>query len=438
MEKEGFLQVKLSSTNYVLVRIVNNRVAESSSNEIIKVVREHLENIKESDVYEAFARGSVSFTGKSKLNLLKSIEMVDDLDGKDNSHFFFKNCFCKVTKDKIIMRDFQDLKFEIWENRIIKREFNYPIDNETGQFEQFIKNISNNSGLKLYTLKTVIGYLLHRNKSRENKAIILYDEKMGLNGQANGGTGKTLLSQAINECREVVLFDGKDIKTGSWFKNQRINLTTDITVYDDLNRMASLELFFSMITSGVEVEKKRQQSFFIDKSRSPKIVITSNYYVNGPGGSSDQRRRFEFELANHYDAYRTPETEFGNMFFDKDWPQEEWNRFYFFMMECCQLYLNQGLVVDPTSSFIKSKVEAESCKEFVQFSNKYLILNEWTDKRRFKNKFEETYPDTSRVSPHMFTKWIESYSNSIGGSFKKLSTGGDYNFIVRKEDGNGK
>ena len=96
LEKEGFLQVKLSSTNYVLVRIVNNRVAESSSNEIIKVVREHLENIKESDVYEAFARGSVSFTGKSKLNLLKSIEMVDDLDGKDNSHFFFKNhlMFC--------------------------------------------------------------------------------------------------------------------------------------------------------------------------------------------------------------------------------------------------------------------------------------------------------------------------------------------------------
>ena len=88
-----------------------------------------------------------------------------------------------------------------------------------GQFEKFCYNIAGTNEIRFQALKTIIGYLLHRNKEvGEPKAIIFYDERMGQNNQAHGGTGKTLLSQALSKCREVEIFDGKEIKAGSWFK----------------------------------------------------------------------------------------------------------------------------------------------------------------------------------------------------------------------------
>src|SRR5690606_11670443 len=113
--------------------------------------------------------------------------------------------------------------------------------------------------------------------------------------------------------------------------HQRVNLTTEILFYDDFTKEVSFEIFYPLVTTGVEVEKKRKQAFFIPYDKSPKILISSNYLVRGTGGSSDIRRKFEFELSNYFNENHTPEDEFGNRFFD-DWNEEQWNEFYGFMM----------------------------------------------------------------------------------------------------------
>lgn len=107
---------------------------------------------------------------------------------------------------------------------------------------------------------------------------------MCFDGQAHGGTGKTLITEAIGKMRELVGVDGKNIKTKSWFKNQRITKTTDVIRYDDVQRDFSLETLYSMITSGVSVEKKYQDEFHISPEDAPKIVISSNSPVKGTGG----------------------------------------------------------------------------------------------------------------------------------------------------------
>jgi hypothetical protein len=257
---------------------------------------------------------------------------------------------------------------------------------------------------------------------------------MGLNNQAHGGTGKTLLGNALSKCRQTVDFNGKEIKTGSWFKNQRIDITSDVLIYDDLNKSISLENFFPMITSGIEVEKKRQQAIFIEHSKSPKILISSNYVVKGPGGSSDERRRYEFEVANHYNQRFTPEMEFGNRFFDNYWGYEEWNKFYHFMMECVQTYLKHGLIEAPKINLHLTKMFEKSCKEFVDFANEHFKINEWIDKRKCQELFQESYPYIESVSPHIFKKWITDYSVDYGCEYESNSSGGEYKFILKKKE----
>lgn len=391
-----------------------------------------LEVLENNDVYEVFSRGFGTYLNKGKLTLLKTVELIDDRDERDLARFFFKNVYCNVSKDEIKVKPYTDLEFPIWQNRVLNYEFEMP-KTEDGQFKTFCLHLAKDDENRLEALRSFIGYLSHRSKDRgENKAVILYDENMGLNNQAHGGTGKTLLGDAIKQCKEVEQFDGKDIKTGNWFKNQRIELTTDLLIYDDLNKSASFEFFYSMITTGVEVEKKHQSSFYIDYEQSPKLMITSNYMVNGPGGASDERRRYEFEVANYYNQHFTPEEEFGNRFFDKYWAQQERNKFYLFMMQSVQIYLEKGLIKAEEINLRKSRLVSETHPEFFEYANDYVQTNTWQNKRDFEELFRETY--SCDVTAHTMSKWIDSYAVNLNGRLEKKSSGGEYKFKITVDE----
>lgn len=433
LEAKGFIRVTTSDVNCILAKINNNRLRKVSENEIIETIKIHLLERNLKDVLEVFAKSVGSFISSRKLALLKSVELINDRDGKFDSNFFFKNCFCNINKDLITVQDYKDLPFVIWDKRIQSSDFIMPDNANSGQFEQFCFNIAKKSPERFQALKTTLGYLLHRNKDRgESKAVILYDEYMGLNGQAHGGTGKTLLSEALKKCREVAIYDAKAIKVGSWFINQRVELTTDTIVYDDLKKDFSFEQFFPIITSGIEVEKKHQQAFYIDSDKTPKLLISSNYLVKGPGGPSDERRRYEFEIANYYNIENTPEIEFGNKFFDAYWPEEEWNKFYLFMMSCVQDYLKSGLVTVEPLNLNRLKLEDNNCPEFIDFAEQYFVINEWIDKREMIAIFKEFYQGFEDLSSHRFTKMIKDFAVKKELEYDHNSTGGNYLFIIKK------
>ncbi|RRQ49808.1 hypothetical protein DZC72_04245 [Maribacter algicola] len=435
IESMGFVNVKLSETRYELAKESKNRLKIVTTTDVDQAVLNYLIRIKKYDVLESFTKGISGYLASRKLNTLPVIEPINDRDGEIYSRFYFTNCYCEIRGEMINVQKYDKLNQMIWENRLIDRSFNMP-EGGIGQFEIFCKKITGESPGRFLALKTAIGYLLHRNKMvGEPKAIILYDEKMGTDNQAHGGTGKTLLSQALAKCREVVPVDGKDVKLGSWFKNQRINVTTDILVYDDLKKDTSLENFYSMITSGIEVEKKQKQSFFIKPEDSPKILITANYPVKGPGGSSDERRRYEFELSNYFSHVWTPEMEFRCRFFTDSWGQE-WDKFYLFMMECVQNYLQKGLIQPESINLNKAGIVHETSLEFYNYATDNLKVNEWLDKREFESNFKNAYPNLDWVSSHMIKKWMGYYATSTGNHLEQKSTGGKY--IFRISDGSSK
>lgn len=426
---KGYVKVNIGENIYVFAKMTNNRLSQATEAQMANDIKDHLIQKKKPEVLEVFVKGLGSYITAKKLDLLPRIPNINDRDTRTISRFYFKNCYCEIDKDGILTHDYSNLKNPIWEKRIIQKSFERP--SEKGQFEEFCENITGNDEKRKLALKTILGYLLHRNKEvGEPKAIILYDEKMSQNNQANGGTGKTLLSMALKKCREVEIFDAKEIKEGSWFKNQRIELTTDILVFDDLKRHYSFEGFFPMITSGIEVEKKREKAFYIDFKNSPKLLITSNYYVSGPGGSSDERRRHEFEISNHYNLDFTPEIEFKNRFFGSQWDENEWSKFYLFMMSCCQSYLKHGLYKVPHINLTQNKFLDGLHENFVAYADKYVQNDTLIDKREFEKKFKIAYPAMEETSPHQMTKWLNIYANKKGFNFVTNSSGGNYTFIL--------
>lgn len=429
LEDIGYVKVKIGDNNYVFAKMVNNRLSQANEGQMANDIKDFLIQNKKPEVLEVFVKGIGGYITSKKLDMLPAIENINDRDDIKTSRFYFKNCFCEINKNGISYCDYSILESPIWESRIINKPFTHPT--ERGQFEIFCENITGQNSERFLALKSILGYLLHRNKEvGEPKAIILYDEKMGQNNEAHGGTGKTLLSMALEKCREVEIFDAKDIKEGSWFKNQRVELTTDILVYDDLKRYYSLENLFPIITSGIEVERKREKAFFIDFKESPKILITSNYYVSGPGGSSDERRRHEFEIQNYYNQNLTPEMEFGNRFFSTQWNDDEWSKFYLFMMSCCQAYLKYGLHKVPHINLSKNKFLDGLNEKFVTYADTYIQNDTSIDKRQFESDFKVLYPEMEETSPHQITKWLNIYASKKGVDFSTNSSGGKYTFIL--------
>lgn len=429
LEDIGYVKVKIGDNIYIFAKMVNNRLSQANEGQMSNDIKDFLIQNKKPEVLEVFVKGVGSYIASKKLDMLPAIENINDRDNIKTSRFYFKNCFCEISNEGIFHCDYSILESPIWESRIINKSFSNPT--EKGQFEMFCENITGKNPERFLALKSILGYLLHRNKEIGSpKAIILYDEKMGQNDQAHGGTGKTLLSMALNFCRDVEIFDAKDIKEGSWFKNQRVQITTDVIVYDDLKRNYSFENFFPMITSGIEVERKREKAFYIDVENSPKLLITSNYYVTGPGGSSDKRRRHEFELSNYYNQDFTPEVEFGNRFFGSEWNDSEWSRFYYFMMSCCQDYLQYGLHKVPHINLFKNKFLDGLNEQFVNYADTFVQNDTSINKRQFESDFKVLYPEMEETSSHQIAKWLKLYASKKGVEYKSNSSGGNYNFIL--------
>lgn len=423
LNQNGFAKLKVNTGSFVLVRRDGYFVEQTSETDLIQFINDYLKRRNEYHVLEVFTRGVGQILSQKKLNLLKVIGLINDKDSKNSSTFYFSNTIVKVTLDSVNELSYKSLKKTIWKDRLLKGKFKYVSEIEQGQFYNFCFNVCRRDKEIFATLCSLIGYSIHRNRARgEDIAVIFYDDNMG-NGTAEGGTGKTLLTQALGKVREVVEFSGKGYKFNSNFKNQRINLATDIVVYDDVDKNLNLENFFSQITSGLEIEQKRKDSYYIQKENMPKYIFTSNYYIKGPGGNSDDRRRFEFVFDNYYKKEFTPADEFGNRFFTQ-WNNDEWNLFYNFLIHCIQVYLNNGLINYEFKNLNKERIKSKLSKSFIEFASMFIEKSAEYDKRELEKLYKEYY--TEKISPHMFFKYCRIWANEKGLSVETQPKGGRY------------
>ncbi|MCF6271094.1 MAG: hypothetical protein L3J41_15385, partial [Melioribacteraceae bacterium] len=299
----------------------------------------------------------------------------------------------------------KNLEGVIWKEQIVDRVFK--LGESDTDFSKFLFNVCGGDRERLDALFSAIGYLQHNYKDANNtKAICFIDER--LSDSAFGRSGKGVVGSAIGKMCAVSNIDGRNFRFEKSFAFQSVSLDTEVIYFDDVHKKFGFDKLFSIITDGIVVEKKNQDSFFIPFEESPKILITTNYSLDG-GDDSSLDRQFVVEFSDYYNKKRRPIDEFGKLFFG-GWDESEWNAFDNFMLGCVQLYLKNGLVEYDHVNLLQKQLIDTTNPEFVDFMLDVELGKEY-DKKELFEKFKEENTDYLDMKQNTFTGWIKKYAN---------------------------
>ena len=419
LEENGFYKFcPEGSKNYVFVKVTNNLIDHTSEKEIKDYILNYLLELDDISVYNYFAEHTRYFR-EEFLTLLSSIDVYFIEDKKDTSYLYYRNGAVEISFNNIKQIDYLDLGGYVWKDHVIDRDFAI-CESIDCDYQKFIQNICGNSQERTNSMRSTIGYMLHGWKNLAYcPAVILNDEMISDNPE--GGSGKGLWVNGLSHMKKVVVIDGKSFNFERSFAYQLVSADTQILCFDDVKKHFDFERLFSVVTEGLTLEKKNKDAIKIPFAKSPKISITTNYAIKGKG-TSFERRKWELELAHHYNKDYTPLEEFGKLMFG-DWNDEEWCQFDNYMIKCLQLYLEKGLMKSEFVNLRIRKLSAETCHEFIEWCgvlgdnpiHEKLKPAGKVPKNEMYQDFVEDNPDFApkskmSVSRVRFSKWLVAFS----------------------------
>lgn len=223
---------------------------------------------------------------------------------------------------------------------------------------------------------TAIGFLLHQffDKSKA-KAVIGMDGKLSEVGSSWGGTGKSILGDAIGKVIPQVAIGAKNKKlTEDPFWAEEVTEKIDNVFLDDVRANIDFEFFFPYITGKFTVNPKGGRKFTIPEKDTPKIYLSTNHAIVGEG-SSFKRRQFFIAFSDFYNENHIPIDDFGVNFFD-EWDQQQWNLFYNFMGHCLKIYFKYGLIEAPTERLELRRLRQQIGEDFLAWADEYFSYDE--------------------------------------------------------------
>lgn len=409
LEQSGFCKLfPNGNDNYVFVKVKENLIEDTNATLIKDFVLSNLYSGNYSIAPYNLMANTTKYFKDDYLSLLKSGTINFKEDKTDTCYLYFRNYCLEVTATSVTKIDYIDLDGYIWKKHIIDRDYQEVNINDS-VFAKFVWLVSGKDETKFNSIRSVVGYLLHSHKtSANNKAIIFNDEVISEN--PNGGSGKGIICNAISHLKRTSFIDGKQFEFGKSFAYQTVSADTQVLIFDDVKKNFGFENLFSLITEGITLEKKNKDAIKIPISKSPKVVITTNYTIGGVGGSFE-RRKFEIELSSYFGSHHSPLDEFGHMFFE-DWSEMEWARFDNFMISCVQYYLKNGLVKHQFNNLEVRKFIKETSFEFHEWSNDGNIeLDTLLYKNELFAKFTDDYQDFKKfLTQKKFSNWLDTYA----------------------------
>lgn len=399
--------------DWEIVKIDNNRVSifplDDMLDYVVSYVKGHEDNKANRLVEFMRSKAKMLMDRNYLVNIGKS-EIPFLRDTEDSTYLYFQNVVVRITDGNVELLDYLYLDGCIWESQVIEREFTQlkAEQYKDCDFARFVRSVNKSDPERFKPMQTAIGYLLNNYKnSRESKAVILTDEL--ISDDPNGGTGKGIFVNALKHFRKVTPIDGKTFSFDKPFMYQRVDIDSQIISFEDTGPNFDFERLFSVITDGIEVEKKNKQSFYIPFSKSPKIIVTTNYALKGMG-NSHERRRIEIEFTQYFNKDHTPFDEFGRMMFD-GWCNREWLLFDNYIVRCCLLYLKEGVLKPKQINMPIKNLIANTNKDFVDWIQDQ-ELPPITYKTEAKESFLRIYPDykyKTYFDQRMFNKWMSKW-----------------------------
>ncbi len=397
---------------------------------------------------EVFLRNSNSLFNQTWLEHLQIHKAPVLRDTRNEIYFVFQNCLVTVTADSIDKQELSEIEnYCVWKSQQIERNFTY-VDGWNGHFATFLKNVTGDrqgdttkeNKKNLQSLCSALGYIMHYHfKPSEGQAVILYDKVITDIKTPMGGTGKGLIAHALSQVRSIAKVDGKHYDEKNRFRNERINLSTQVIWFDDVKPDFDFSLLNSCLTDGWTVERKNLAQIFIPPQDSPKTLICSNTILKGTG-ITIKRRQFVFELGDHYSKHiktgleKPIAEEHGGEFFSDAWKEDEWNAFYSVMLDCCKIYLQYGLIPQPTGNVEKNKLRQQTSDDFVQWceEQEFILNEEYNQKEKFTEFKKQYYGEDSAFFQKTFIKWLRHYAEFMKWTFKNRKSNSEYIFRFEK------
>jgi len=345
---------------------------------------------------------------------VKPIDIEFMKDSASNLYLFFSNCYIEVNRKRIVQHEYSELHGYIWESQIIPFDISlipYRTVKKKSEFSRFIQDVTSDlehddNYKRFQSLKTAIGYLLHTFKDPAiPKSVVFMDAS--LNKDTKGRTGKGIVKNALSKMRKLASEDGKRFNFRSQFSFSQVHIDTDILFIDDIASSFDFEKLYSVLAEGIVVEQKYKDKFHLSYEDSPKVLLTTNYAIQGEGDSFEGRI-FEFEFSDYYRFGYSPKERFGHLLFN-DWDHTQWNLFYNFMLFCAKSYLKLGLRQAPFINLPTKRIVAKTGFAFVEYLRDNIEINREYNKADVFEDLCQEYPGYSEWGQRTFTIYLREY-----------------------------
>ena len=221
------------------------------------------------------------------------------------------------------------------------------------------------------------GYCAHRFKDPTRSwSPFALDNAVLEDDVAEGGAGKSLFFDAMRYFMGFHDIDGKG-DFDDKFLFEGVNIHTDFSLVDDVQRSFDFKRFYSATTGKMTVNEKFENKVKISYRNSPKIGFTSNYSLRDRSGSSS-RRQLIMGFSDYYHAKndnrskRDPKDDFGYSLYT-DWSSKQWFDFLNFVFQATSFYLGCDDKIDaPGGNILLRSYISEMGKHFQDWGDAYL------------------------------------------------------------------
>lgn len=437
LENHGFRKfIPEGNKGFIFVKINQNLIENCTEDDMKDFVLNHiLTTCQDISVYNYFA-DKTRFFKEDFMSMLDTVDVFFVEDTKDEAYLYYKNGVLRVRAKEVTLLNYEDLGGYVWSDQVIQRDF-YFCPSDECDYKTFIHNIGGGQDDRIRSIESTMGFLLHSFKNGGYcPAVIINDEMISENPE--GGTGKGLFMNGIGRMKKLVTVDGKGFSFDKSFAYQLVSTDTQILVFDDVKKNFDFERLFSVITEGITIERKNKDAIKIPFHKSPKVVITTNYAIQGKGNSFE-RRKWEMEFKQFYSKDYTPQDEFGRLLFT-DWGKDDWCSFDNYMVKNLQLYLTEGLIKCEFVNLKERKFRAETNPEFAEwvkeFGSQEMPIGEKFKPDKVYDRFMNDNAGMFRMlSKQRFNSWLRTYSLYISGNNPEEGRdgGGKWMLIIRKD-----
>lgn len=287
-----------------------------------------------------------------------------------------------------------------------------------------------------------LGYLAHRYK-RQSFAKLIYVTDNAVKdsvSESKGRSGKSVMFVGLDYLLQNRFFiNGKDknLTTNNHIL-QGLTENNDYLLLEDIDRYLSLEFLYTWITSSVKVNPKNSGQYELSFFEFPKVAITSNFGIPNLDASTLGRlyiiafSDYYHAKTDEYQEERRISHDFDGKELYTDWKSDQWNKFYNFLFQCCEFYLQNrhSEILAPQENITINNLKAGIGDSFIEWAGSYFIgetLNVAVPRREMMADYKLSAGKSSK-SAQAFKASLQNYCKLNGWTFNPVEA-------QRKSDG---